>query len=644
MLRINRTYAVAAHDVAMAAISFILALILRWGTDAFIHESIGFLAEGIIAFTAVCTVVFWRTRIYRGFWRYTSLRDVMNIAWAVSLAMLIFLPILFAVTRLEAFPRSALVINWFVLLALLLGPRLFYRALVEGSLRGFVQRTSGSERIPVILVGAGDDAELFMRSTSGGAAANYRVVGLVDDDPKKIGRHIHGVRIFGPASNLTAIAHDLKLRGMQPQRLILTSDAFDPEWVRGLLSAAGGLGLPLSRLPRLTDFRSGETSTIEVKPVAIEDLLGRPQAVLDLDAVRRLVRQRNVCVTGAGGTIGSELCRQIAGLEPASLTLIDNAEFNLYAIDQELAASHPDVPRQPYLGDVRDRSRIDSAFARERPEIVFHAAALKHVPMVEANPNEGVLTNVVGTRNVADACVDFGIEAMVLISTDKAVNPTNVMGATKRIAESYCHALGAAEGEEAGGTRILTVRFGNVLGSSGSVVPLFQKQIAAGGPVTVTHKDVTRYFMTTREAVQLVLQTAARASDGDGGSIYVLDMGEPVRIEELARQMIRLAGHTPDGDIQIEFTGLRPGEKMFEELFHGAEAPAPTGTPGVLKATTRKVNLDEIRSQVDGMETAARGRLTNETLARIGAVVPEYNTETPLEDETPPAARHAPHG
>ena len=629
MLRINRTYAVAAHDVAMAAISFVLALILRWGPGEFLQESLNFLAQGIVAFTLVCAIVFWRTRIYRGFWRYTSLRDVINIGSAVTLAMLIFLPILFAVTRLEAFPRSAIFINWFVLIALLLGPRLLYRAFVEGSLRGITQRTSNGDRIPVILVGAGDDAELFMRSTAGGGAANYRVVGLIDDDPAKIGRHIHGVRIFGPASDVAAITRDLRLRGMQPRRLILTSDAFDPEWVNNLLTAAGSLGMPMSRLPRLTDFRSGEAREIEVKPVAIEDLLGRPQAALDLAAMKSLVNGKRVAITGAGGTIGSELCRQIAPFEPASLTLIDNAEYNLYAIDQELADTYAAVPRGPYLGDVRDRGRIDSAFAKERPEVVFHAAALKHVPMVEANPNEGVLTNVIGTRNVADACVAFDVATMVLISTDKAVNPTSIMGATKRIAESYCQALGVAQAAGGGGTRLVTVRFGNVLGSSGSVVPLFQKQIAAGGPVTVTDPGVTRYFMTTREAVQLVLQASARDAEQSGSEIYVLDMGEPVRIEDLARQMIRLAGRIPDEDIEITFTGLRPGEKMFEELFHGQEPPTATGTPGVLRAASRAADLARIGAQIDDMEATSRARLTEETLAQIKTVVPEYQAPAP---------------
>ncbi len=628
MININRTYAVAAHDVLMAAISFILALILRWGPDSFIPESIDFLLEGTIFFTGVCVLVFWRTRIYRGFWRYASLQDVINIGWAVSLAVLIFLPILFVATRLEDFPRSALFINWFILLALLLGPRLLYRAIVDGSLRGMFQRTRDVDRIPVILVGAGDDAELFIRSTTSGAAANYKVVGLIDDEPTKVGQYIRGVKILGNTNDLPSITKDLRLRGMQPQRLIMTFDAAEPEWLGSLLRAADGLGLPLSRLPRLTDFRNSDSTPIEIKPIAIEDLLGRPQTSLDMNSVRTLVKGKTVCVTGAGGTIGYELCRQIAELEPNRLVLIDNSEYNLYSIDQTLKKQRPTIEQKLYLRDVRDTSRMEEVFEKEHPNVVFHAAALKHVPMVESNPNEGALTNIIGTRNIADACIKFNVNVMVLISTDKAVNPTNIMGATKRVAESYCQALGSQiANKNTSTTRIMTVRFGNVLGSSGSVVPLFQKQIAEGGPLTVTHKDVTRYFMTTKEAVQLVLQAAARESTTEKQGICVLDMGNPVRIDDLARQMIRLAGHTPDVDIKISYTGLRPGEKMFEELFHGAEPPKPTSTPGILLAKTRANKLSGFRDEINRIELFALDGETKKTCSIIKKLVPEYNAK-----------------
>ena len=317
---------------------------------------------------------------------------------------------------------------------------------------------------------------------------------------------------------------------------------------------------------------AGVEGNIDVGPPRLEDLLGRPQATPDRAAMRALVSGRRVCITGAGGTIGAELARQIAGDGPAHLTLIDNSEYNLYRIDLELEEAHPDLSRSTVLGDVRDPGSIAATFSSSRPELVFHAAALKHVHMVETNPNEGVLTNAVGTRNVADASVVFGVRLMVLVSTDKSVDPTSVMGATKRIAESYCQAL--ADAPAAGGLRLVTVRFGNVIGSSGSAVPRFQRQIAAGGPVTVTDPEAARYFMTTREAVQLLLQASALGAREEGGGIYALDMGKPIKIVDLARRMIRRAGLVPGKDIEIVFTGLRPGEKKDESLFHSGRTYA----------------------------------------------------------------------
>jgi FlaA1/EpsC-like NDP-sugar epimerase len=339
-----------------------------------------------------------------------------------------------------------------------------------------------------------------------------------------------------------------------------------------------------------------------------------------------------VLVTGAGGTIGSELVRQICRLGPVEIALLDNGEFNLYQIDLEVAESHAALPRRAILADIRDRQRLEQAMAEARPELVFHAAALKHVPMVEANPFEGVLTNAIGTRNVADACRAAGVAAMVQISTDKAVNPSSVMGASKRIAESYCQALDIVEA--AGSrrtTRFITVRFGNVLGSTGSVVPLFQRQLAAGGPLTVTDPEMKRYFMTVREAVELVLQATALGSAGEAaGKIFVLDMGEPVKILDLAKQLIRLAGKRPEIDIAIKFTGLRPGEKLFEEIFHGAEPLLPTACNGILLASPRAGDAAALGQAVDQLRQACeRGDAATLQLL-LHRMVPEYR---PPEDE-----------
>jgi O-antigen biosynthesis protein WbqV len=364
---------------------------------------------------------------------------------------------------------------------------------------------------------------------------------------------------------------------------------------------------------------------------------------LDRNAMEELVRGKRVLVTGAGGTIGGELARQVAALGPSHLTLIDNSEFALYSIDLEIRERAPLLPRTAVLANVRDDRRIATAIRAARPELVFHAAALKHVPIVEDNPEEGVLTNVVGTRNVVDACVAERVAAMVLISTDKAVNPVAVMGASKRLAESYCQSLNLARaaGDDIA-TRFITVRFGNVLGSTGSVVPLFERQLAQGGPLTVTHPDMTRYFMTVREAVELVLEaTVLGTGDGDSVAIYVLDMGTPVRIMDLARQMIRLAGLRPNDDIKIEITGLRPGEKLHEELFHTAEKTEPTRYPGVLIARPRPLNRATLATGIDQLAQAARARDRALVSGTLRALVPEYhpNGTLPAAEGTREATR-----
>ena len=614
---------VAAHDVAMAGASFALALLLRYGFDAFWGMSSGFILEGVLIFSAVSALVFSRMRIHRGVWRYTALSDILLIAQAASLAVLVFVPVLFALTRLEAYPRSALLINWFIVIALLVGPRVIYRAVLDGGLGGVLRRGgSAVRRIPVLLLGAGDNAELFIGATTRGSSSNYRIVGIVDDDASKARDHIRGIRVLGTTAQLPAIMRRLRARGNAPHRAVLTAPDPDPDRLGALLAACEEVGLPLSRLPELTDFRPGNASEIDVRPIRLEDLLGRPQAAPDHAAMRALVNGRRVCITGAGGTIGAELARQISDNSPARLTLIDNSEYNLYRINSEIDEAHPGLTRSIVLGDVRDPGHLASTFARECPELVFHAAALKHVHLVETNPNEGVLTNALGTRNVADACIASDARVMVLVSTDKSVDPKSVMGATKRVAESYCQAL--ADSPEAGGLRLVTVRFGNVIGSSGSVVPLFQRQIAAGGPVTVTDPNVARYFMTTREAVQLLLQASALGAGEEDGGIYVLDMGKPIKIVDLARQMIRLAGLTPDRDIEIVFTGLRPGEKKYEALFHSAEPLVATEMPGILKFQSRPADLALMRRRLDQLEAAARDRRTQDALTLVAAMVPEY--------------------
>ncbi len=630
-IKLDRARIAFVHDVIMAAVSFPLSLYLRVG-EIDSYEIEPYLIPGTILFAALAAVVFWYGRLYRGIWRYASLDDLVAITKAVTLLILLFLPLLFVITRLEYFPRSAPFINWFVLMTLLGGPRFIYRLFKDRRMENVLAR-SDHLRVPVLLIGANDAAELFIRQQARDRDATYKVLGVIDEKGRRIGRSIHGVQVLGGLDDLEKIVRSVN--DPPAQRLVLTHHRFEGATVRDILARAEKLGLSMARLPRLADLKTGieDQDRIETQPIDVEDLLGRPQAVLDRDAMRALIANRKVLVTGAGGTIGGELVRQIADFDPASITLLDASEYNLYQIDGELGETHAALPRHAVLGDVRDRTRLDDVFARYAPDLVFHAAALKHVPMVEANPLEGVLTNTIGSRNVAEACRAANVRLMVQISTDKAVNPTNVMGATKRLGESYGQALDL-ETQENGGTRFVTVRFGNVLGSTGSVVPLFQRQIAQGGPVTVTDPNVTRYFMSVREAVELVLQASAIGeSDGAAcGKIFELEMGDPVRIVDLAHQMIRLAGYTPDVDIEVKFIGLRPGEKMQEELLHASEAVVPTTHPNLCLANPRTADLPLLQRALSELEEAARARREDQVMAMIQRLVPEFGSE-----ETPAA-------
>jgi FlaA1/EpsC-like NDP-sugar epimerase len=645
------------HDVAMAALSFALALYLRLGDDFGATEPRLTILYGV-SFTAIAAVIFLLTGLYRGIWRYASLPDLFNIARAATLTELVFLPVMFLFTRLDTLPRSFLLIDWLVLIALLGGPRLGYRVFKDRGLdhlleRGLWERGRATS-VPVLLISTKEGADTFIRETVRDRNAVYRVIGMLSDTPSRVGRQIYGVPVLGTIDALETVVASLDRRGRRPQKLVITAQGLSGAEVRLLLDRADALAIPLARLPRLTEFQQTRVDAYRApldlaEPIALEDLLGRPQAVLDREAMGRLIGDRRVLVTGAGGTIGSELARQIAALAPARLILVDNSEYLLYTIDGALRERWPELAIQPLLADVRDRCRIDAVIAGEQPQIVFHAAALKHVPMVEANPIEGVLTNVIGSRNVAEAARTYGVALGVMISTDKAVDPASVMGATKRLAEALCQALDLDEGRRAAsdtgpgtrpGTRFVTVRFGNVLGSTGSVVPLFTRQLAAGGPLTVTHPEVSRFFMTVREAVELVLEASATAPDGEGGAdgdgdrgaadgaargkIFVLDMGEPVRIVDLAHQMIRLAGLRPERDIRISYIGLRPGEKLHEALFHAAESPVPTKNPALRLAAPRTADYAVLARSIDELEEHARAGREARVLDLLHRLVPEY--------------------
>ena len=617
---VNRILLNVALDGALAALAAPLASWIARPADGALRP-LWFLAGGAITLF-LAGLPF---RLAQQYWRFSGIEDLLAVVGGSIASAVLFTGLLLATGF--PLPTSTFPIVHALVLVVMLGtPRVLYR-LRHARKPG---RAAG-EAETVLLVGAGEGADLFLRALEYGRGS-YRVVGIVSLGDAQTGRRIHGQPILGNLGSLAAVLARLHAEDRNPAALVVTEPGLAGPQLARLLETAEAADVPVRRVPRPFALQSAARGAgqLQLAPIAIEDLLNRPEAPLDRDAMERLVQGRRVLVTGAGGTIGSELARQVAALGPASLTLLDNGEYALWQIDLELGETQPELPRETVLADIRDARRIAAVFDRLRPELVFHAAALKHVPMVEANPLEGLLTNSAGTRIVADAARAAGAAAMVLISTDKAVNPTSIMGASKRLAEMYCQGLDTTARRTGHGTRCVTVRFGNVLGSTGSVVPLFRRQLERGGPLTVTHPDMRRYFMTVREAVGLVLEATVQGLRGgrDDG-IFVLDMGEPVRIVDLARQMIRLAGLRPDQDVAIRFTGLRPGEKLFEELFHGKEQLTATDHPSLLMAAPRSADPAIIGRAIDELAAACHAGQRGAALAVLGRLVPELDQRAP---------------
>lgn len=617
----KRSVIVALHDMVIAGLSFIASLYIRLG-DEQIGLALDYMLPGALAFAGICVMVFISMRLYRGLWRFASMHDLIAIAKAVSLAVLIFAVFMFAFNRLENVPRSVFFINWLLLIGLLAAPRFAYRSLKDRRL--FWEMTLEEKaKIPVLLVGATGLAEQFIQDMMRDPRTSYRVVGILDEAPENHNRIIHRVRIYGSVSLLPAVMRKLDRKGNTPHKLLIADRHITGERLQEIIRMADEVALPVARIPRLSEFKQHFDEQVNMQPIALEDLLGRPQMALDREAMRALVAGKRVVVTGAGGSIGSELVRQVVAASPSSLILLESCEFNLYQISREAAAQMEMHRITNVMGDVRDATLLDQLFGEHQPEIVFHAAAIKHVPLSEENPEAAILTNVFGTKTIADACVKNKVGMMVMISTDKAVNPTNIMGATKRLAESYCQALARSTHVP---TCFVTVRFGNVLGSTGSVVPLFKEQIAKGGPVTVTHAEMTRYFMTIREAVELVLQAAAIGAgmQEKREHIFVLDMGEPVKIMDLAKQMITLAGLRPNEDIAITITGLRAGEKLHEELFHEAEKLDKTPHASIFLASSRVSDYSELTGALTALEQACVMHHRHQAISLLKSLVPEY--------------------
>ena len=618
-----------AYDALASAAGFALAYNIASGQIWAIGglPDLEPLAPGALAYGLIgVAMAYWQDQ-HRAVWRYTSLTDAIRIVRVSFLTTLVFVPLLIWAPLFADTPRLAPVLAFFLMAALMALPRVAARARADGRIpRPFTTHPRlYPHSVPVIVVGQLERIEPFIRDLSRDKDRAYTAVAILTDAADLHGRHLHGVAVLGVPDDLSGAMAFLAQRQIRPQRLIIADDRIDEDRISEFLDLASGHGMSVGILPRLIDFADhGAPQATVARPIALTDLLGRPQAVLDRTALNKLIAGQRVLITGAGGSIGSELARQVCAYGPSRVVLLDASEFNLYTIGQEMEAIEGAPSWRAALCNVRDEAALMRLFAEERPDLVFHAAALKHVPLVEQNVLEGVHTNVLGTRNVAEACAKFAVRAMVMISTDKAVNPANVMGATKRWAEAYCQAMDLIEGD----TRYTAVRFGNVLGSNGSVVPLFQKQIMEGGPVTVTHPEVTRFFMTIPEAVELVLQASASgiSAHAPRGEVYVLDMGKPIKITDLARQMIRLSGKQPDIDIKIEFVGLRPGEKLHEELVHEHESHTAFMAGGAAFAVSpRTTELAILRRQIGELMRAVGGQDEDKVLRLIRSAVPEFH-------------------
>ena len=591
----------------------------------------------VVSFLVVSAATFAFFGLYRGAWRYVSIPDLTTIIKAAATIVTVFTLGMFLTTRGADLPRSVLVLSFIYMVGGLSGMRMCYRVLIEHFAHAGGRAGKGRPRRSVLLWGSSDRADSFIRAARRNPAG-FSVVGMLDDSPASRGKVIQGVKVLDGVHNLEKVVTGLRRGGVQVDELILTDALPHRDRLAEMLEHATALSLKISHVPAPSE-RSLLTSGMlfQPRPIELDDLLGRPVVQADMKGVADLIRDRTVLVTGAGGSIGSELSRQIAGSGPRRLVITDSSEFHLYTLDAELRDWYPGLDLVARIIDVRDGTRVSRVFETVRPDIVFHAAALKHVPLMEQNPVEAIKTNVLGTRNAADAALAVGAAAFVMISTDKAVNPANIMGATKRAAEAWCQALDI--GSQV--TRFKTVRFGNVLGSNGSVVPRFREQIAAGGPVTVTHPDIVRYFMTIPEAVRLVLHASAHAlvHTTQRGGIMVLDMGKPVRIAHLAERMIQLAGYQPDVDIKIIFTGLRPGEKLYEELFDPAEAPDLLTEDGYVVAAPRAIDRQLLDRTMKELAACTSREEKARALELLAHIVPEYKAAAAVgHDQAAPAA------
>ena len=618
---------IVLHDLIVTALAILAALYIRFEDAAFLANRLHWLSFGLPVFLVLASGVYGYFRLYTSKWRFASLPDLWNIVKAVTVLALALLIIDYVLVSPRFygdlfFGKVTIGLYWVLQIFLLGGPRIGYRLFRYHR----TQRTAGAEAIPTLVLGRTADAEILIRAVESGAVKKIRPVGILSPSSADQRQVLRGIKVLGRLADLESVARQFESRGRPIKEVVFTSSALLPEnEPETALSTARRLGLAVRRLPSLEGREE-----VRLTPVKVEDLLLRPTTSIDYERLQRFVQGKAVIVTGGGGSIGSELCDRVLSFDVARLLIVDCSEHALYSITERLKVKAPNARVESRIADVRDRERMFRLFGDFQPDLVFHSAALKHVPILEQDCEEGIRTNVFGSVNVADAAVAARASALVMISTDKAVEPVSVLGASKRLAEIYCQALDASLADKTTldrpRTRLISVRFGNVLASNGSVVPKFKAQIEAGGPVTVTHPEMVRYFMTIREACDLVITACDHAlgTDKSTAAIYVLEMGQPVKILDLAQRMIKLSGLEPGRDIDIVFTGVRPGERLHEILFESREASVDIGLPGIAAAKCVHAPLDEVRGSLQCLgQTIADGDRAA-TLDALHRAVPDF--------------------
>ena len=607
--------AVIVHDFCMVVLALFATVWFIESTSATPFSNNLPSLTGLFIVLALQGSVLWATGLYKGLWRFASFQDMWNIARASTFGTVAIMAALALVEGSTIIQWMPAVLIYPALLFVLLGlPRMCFRFWKDSRISNSTS-VKGFKR--VLIIGAGRSGAMLEKELR--RRGGFEVVGFLDDDKRLRGAQVHGIPVLGPIDQLPAIGV-----GYRAELAIIAMPSASNQQMQRIVEICELSEIEFRTLPTLQDLGSQATNIGDLKRVVIDDLLGRDPVSLEWESIREGLVGKRVMITGGGGSIGSELCRQIARLSPIEIIIVDHSEYSLYKIDHELRSEYHDLVFYSVLGDICDPATVEKVIGEYKPDVVFHAAAYKHLPILQTQIREAFRNNVFGTMRVAEAAERHGVGTFVLISTDKAVNPANIMGATKRVAEMYCQNMNAHSH-----TRFITVRFGNVLNSNGSVVPLFQEQIAKGGPITVTHPEISRYFMTISEASQLIMQAAVL---GDGGEIYVLDMGEPVNITYLAEHLIRLAGKEPGRDIEIIYTGLRPGEKLFEQLFHELEPYEQTTHEKILLAHPREADWDELRAELRSSEAAVQRYDTNSIKSALIRLVPElaksgFNTE-----------------